>query len=144
MMSGPDLMAESVYLQRRATMVKRIFPFLKDMVQQGRVEPYTFNRDTVLLVCDAIRSKEFMTEVENDPDLSYDLKVQIGNMNSAVNKGWPAVRKLVWSSGANEIAGVMMAILSSIEAVAVACGVEAIPQPLAENEDDGGDIRDNE
>lgn len=124
-----DILSQAAYEQRRTRMAKQIFPFLKEMVQQGRVEPYTFNREQVLLLCDAIRSKAFMTEVENDPDLSYDLKVQIGNMNSAMNKGWPAVRKLVWSESANEIAGVMMAMVQAMERVLLACGVEALPSP---------------
>lgn len=118
-----EILEQAAYERRRDRAAETIFPFLKRMVQRGKAEPATYNRDAVSLVLDAIRSRHFMDLVEQDPDLSYDLKMQISHMNSGLNKSWPATRRLIYSDKSDELAGIALAVVDHLTMVLEACGV---------------------
>jgi hypothetical protein len=131
----PPFLGDEAYDRRRDAMAERIFPFLKAMVKQGRMRPATYDRDAVVLILDAFRSRRFMELVEQDPDLNYDLKVQIASGNTSLNKSWPAVRRLIYSDKSDEIASTGLAIVEHILRVLEVCGVDYLP----EKEDGSGE-----
>lgn len=118
-----EILDQAAYDRRRDRAAERIFPFLKQMVQRGKTQPATYNRDAVILILDAIRSRHFMDLVEADDDLTYDLKIQISHMVSGLNKGWPATRRLIFSEKSDELAGIALAVVDHIMIVLEACGV---------------------
>lgn len=126
MTANRELLEQMSYERRRDRMAERIFPFLRDMVKKGRAEPATYNRETVMLVLDAFRSKRFMDLVEHDELLSYEMKVQISQMVTGANKSWSAVQRLIFSDKSDELASVALAIVDSIVTVLQFCGIQYI------------------
>ncbi len=126
---------ESTLLARRREIGAKIYPFLREIVVQGRKQPYTFDRQKLLELADAFRSREFMRTIEDDPDLSYDLKIQISNMVTGINKGWPLIRRVVFSDVSDEMASVAVAIVDHLVRILEALGVQAVPIQEGEIQD---------
>ena len=78
------------YEQRRCEAAKKILPFFKKLQARLHVSAVDFNRDKFMLYLDAIRVN-LMAEIEAEPSLTHEDRVQLSQFVSGINKAWPQI-----------------------------------------------------
>jgi hypothetical protein len=130
-MSSPLVERSSHGLRVKAS-AESIFYFLKSTVEEVEGANVAMDREALLLYLEGFKSPYFMRLVEEDPDLPYDIKIQISHMVSGLSKTWPAVNTLVYDSSALRFAAVIWQFTRKLEQIKDALGIQVVIDADAE------------
>ena len=121
------------YEMRRDQTARAMYEFFKGIMSDLEGAVATMDREKLLLYMDAFRSRTFMHLIEEDADIPYDIKVNVSQMVSGLNKTWPAVNRLIYDSAALRFAAVAWRMAQIADAVVDNLGIKvAMPGEFAE------------
>lgn len=109
--------------RRRA---EQIYQFLRHSYDDVAELEVFFDRRELVAYLDALKSRDFMELVQADDALDYEIKVNISQMVSGLNKSWPQVLQMVGSHHAVRFIAVLLRLSEQIQSVKDALKVRTV------------------
>ncbi len=125
-MSGRELVPRRSHGLEVKSAAEAIHRFLKSTIGEVEGAVVSLDRDQLLLYMEAFKSDYFMRLIEEDPDLPYDVKVQVSHMVSGLSKGWTAIQMLVFDPSALRFAAVAWQMSNKVNQIVDALGIQVV------------------